>query len=240
MRGERCAFSFSLSVLLCSLPLVELVLLLYTWLIYWDRCIYMPYLGKLTIFPKLQVLKRFMWTIYYDRSQYFNNESIEFFEEFETLEKCYAKWPWKRNRMYVIFIRSRCVALRWIFWFAFWNAWWQFGGYCSVNLWLSDDSADKWWTKIKWNEMNRKTTSFVVVMMMSLAKRSLMLTFINEPHIECEQKSLKTDTNSLFLFRLPWIQPIEFTNRCRHDDRLVIGIQFMRFHIAKRMKHKRC
>lgn len=125
--------------------------------------------------------------------------------------------------------------------FCVWNAWWQFDVYCSVNLWLSDDSADKWWTKIKWNK-NESKNHFIcggggdddVT-----CKTIVYANARNEPH-RMRAKVLENRYKMCFSFWFPWTLPIEYTNRCRHDDRRAIGMQFMRFRIAKWMKHKRC
>lgn len=97
MKSEKCAFSSCLTVRKYLLVLFRWSnwFCVCTWLSTVHRCMHVIF-GEVDHFlQKLQVLKRFMLIIYYDQSQYFNNDLIEFFEEFETLEKCYAKWPWK-------------------------------------------------------------------------------------------------------------------------------------------------
>lgn len=107
MKSGTCAFS-SPSFALVHSSCIFLWLNWFGFCTWLSGCLaaivaYNSYSVKLTIFPKLQVLKRFMLIVYYDQSQYFSNELITFFGEFETLDKCYAKWPWKLECTWFLF-----------------------------------------------------------------------------------------------------------------------------------------
>lgn len=109
MKSEKCGFSFSLfkylSVLFHSPHIFFLSGFVGFAHGYMLWALHISYLVKMTIFllSKTPSVKKIYVIVYCDQSQYFNNELITFFEEFETLEKCYAKWPWKLECTWFLF-----------------------------------------------------------------------------------------------------------------------------------------